>query len=151
MENHFSLHCTELLFWSFEWRKGRRKTEEVCVFLAQSCTKILHFLDRNFLTKNNGLKNERNRRNLSSERGKSLRFCMLDRKVARGIKCKIAACYYCSGFRVGWTKGLYTSCILEISRSVKSLGSYWLLHSWKFWVCFDFEKKLLVLMQKRLE
>ena len=38
------------------------------IFLAQCCTKILHFLDRNFLTKNNGLKNERNRRNLSSEK-----------------------------------------------------------------------------------
>ena len=25
VQKHFSLHCTELLFWSFEWRKGRRE------------------------------------------------------------------------------------------------------------------------------
>ena len=48
--------------------RGGGKLKRYAYFLAQCCTKILHFLDRNFLTKNNGLKNERNRRNLSSEK-----------------------------------------------------------------------------------
>ena len=79
--------------------RGGGKLKRYAYFLAQCCTKILHFLDRNFLTKNNGLKNERNRRNLSSERGKSWRFCMLDRKVARGIKCKIAVALEWAGLK----------------------------------------------------
>ena len=87
------------------------------IFLAQCCTKILHFLDRNFLTKNNGLKNERNRRNLSSEK----ELEVLHAGSEGGARHKMQNC---SGFRVGWTRGLYTSCILEISRPLKSLVSY---------------------------